>query len=235
IATRRCVARVLWAAAVEAAAVGRDPAALAAAARHLVGGREAERRRALDVVQEVQSGRSEILAVIERWLRPAEPTPGTAHVLDPVDPWLAKLCAGELAALEPVLLALRKPALFATIAGPALAALATRALHRTVSGEVFAEGSEGDSMFVVTDGVLEAVRPGTPPRRIIAGGVVGELAVLTRAKRAATVTAPETAKVLEIDRQTFAAVSQRAPELVAGLSATLAGWIAPERPDVLGT
>ena len=37
------------------------------------------------------------------------------------------------------------------------------------------------------------------------------------------------------DRQTFTAVSQRAPELVAGLSATLAGWLAPERPDVLGT
>ena len=90
-------------------------------------------------------------------------------------------------------------------------------------------------MFVVIDGTLEALRPGAPPRKITAGGVVGELAVLTRAKRAATVIAPEPTTVLEIDRETFAAVSQRAPELVAGLSATLAGWIAPERPDVLGT
>ncbi len=226
---------MLWAAAVEAVAAGRDPAALAAAARHLVGGREAERRRALDVVQEVQAGRSEILAVIERWLRPAEPTPGTAAVLAPVDPWLAALCSGELADLEPTLLALRKPALFATIAGPALAALATRAAKRSVSGELFAAGSDGDSMFVVIDGTLEALRPGTPSRKIAAGGVVGEVAVLTRARRAATVIAPEPTQVLEIDRETFAAVSRRAPELVAGLSATLAGWIAPERPDVLGT
>lgn len=233
IAIRRCVARVLWAAAVEAAAAGRDPAALAAAARHLAGGREADRRRALDVVQEVQAGRSEILAVIERWLRPADATPGTAAVLASVDPWLARLCAGELENLESTLLALRKPALFATIAGPALAALATRATSRDVSGTLFVAGAEGDSMLVVTDGTLEALRPGASPRRIAVGGVVGELAVLTRAKRAATVTAPEPARVLEIDRGTFSAVAQRAPELVAGLSATLAGWIAPERPDVL--
>lgn len=234
IATRRCVARVLWAAAVEAAAAGRDPAALAAAARHLVGGREADRRRALDVVQEVQSGRSEILAVIERWIRPPVPTAGTAVVLGPVDRWLAELCTGQHADLEPILLALRKPALFASIAGPALALLATRASRRTVSGTVFEAGTDGESMFVVTSGTLEAARPGSPPRKIDVGGVVGEVAVLTRARRAATVTAPAPAEVLEIHRDTFAAVAQRAPELVAGLSATLAGWIAPERPDVLG-
>ena len=234
IAIRRCVARVLWAAAVEAAAAGRDPAALAAAARHLVGGREADRRRALDVVQEVQSGRSEILAVIERWLRPADPTPGSPAVLAPVDAWLSDLCSGKHAALEPTLVALRRPALFASISGPALAVLATRAIRRQVSGQVFAAGTEGDSMFVVIDGTLEAVRPGAPPRKISIGGVVGEVAVLTHAERAATVTAVGTADVLEIHRDTFAAVAQRAPELVAGLSATLAGWIAPERPDVLG-
>lgn len=234
IATRRCVARVLWAAAVETAAAGRDPAALAAAARHLVGGREADRRRALDVVQEVQAGRSEILAVIERWLRPPAPIPGTAAVLAPVDGWLAQLCAGEMSELEPILLALRKPALFASIAGPALALLATRATRRTVDGTVFEAGTDGESMFVVTSGVLEAARQGAPPRKIDVGGVVGEVAVLTRARRAATVSAPAPAEVLEIHRDTFAAVAQRAPELVAGLSATLAGWIAPERPDVLG-
>ncbi len=235
IAIRRCVARVAWAAAIEAAAAGRDPAALAAAARHLIGGREPDRRRALDVIQEVQAGRREILAVIERWMRPPDATPGTSEVLNRVDPWLAKLCRGELEPLEPVLLALRKPPLFATLAGPALAALATRATRRIVTGQLFAAGDDGDSMFVVTAGTLLAQRPGAESRKIDVGGVVGELAVLTRARRAATVTAVDTAEVLEIDRETFAAVSQRAPELVAGLSATLAGWLAPERPDVLGS
>jgi hypothetical protein len=39
--------------------------------------------------------------------------------------------------------------------------------------------------------------------------------------------------VIEIDRATFVAAARRAPELVLGLSATLAGWLAPNRPDVL--
>jgi CRP-like cAMP-binding protein len=89
-------------------------------------------------------------------------------------------------------------------------------------------------MFVVTRGTLLARRDGTPDRRIEAGAVVGELAVLTRAPRAASVIAADGgADVLAIDRAAFAAASRRAPELVLGLSATLAGWLAPNRPDVL--
>ncbi len=233
LSIRRCVVRLLWASAVEVAAAGRDPAPLAAVARHLIGGREPERRRALDVVQELQAGRTEILAVIERWLRPAVPRDGDANALATHDPWLASLCAGELLILEPLLVALRKSALFATVSGPALASLADRATTRSVTGEIFALGAPGESMFVVTRGVLFARRPGAADRRVEAGGVFGELAVLTHAPRAATVVAPEPAEVLEIDRETFAAASRRAPELVLGLSATLAGWLAPERPDVL--
>jgi len=232
LATRRCVARLLWATAVEAAAAGRDPAPLAATARVLVDGRDADRRRALDVVQELQAGRAEILAVIERWLRPAVPA-DRAHGLATFDPWLAELAAGRLAEVEPLLVALRRPALFTTIAGPALAELATRVRRRTITGELFAAGDTGDTMFVVITGALHAQRGAAADRVIEAGGVVGELAVLTEAPRAATVIARETAEVLEIDREAFAAAARRAPELLLGLSATLAGWLAPERPDVL--
>ena len=91
-------------------------------------------------------------------------------------------------------------------------------------------------MFVVAKGALLAKRDGTE-RRIGVGEVVGELSVLTHAPRAATLTAATdaaaTIEVLAIDRATFAAVSRRAPELVLGLSSTLAGWLAPNRPDVL--
>jgi len=47
------------------------------------------------------------------------------------------------------------------------------------------------------------------------------------------VLAPDGAEVLAIDRATFTAAARRAPELVLGLSSTLAGWLAPNRPDVL--
>jgi NTE family protein len=88
-------------------------------------------------------------------------------------------------------------------------------------------------MFVVVEGALVARRAGAPDRRIAAGGVVGELAVLTGAPRAAAVASDGSARVLEIDRDAFTAATRRAPELVLGLSATLAGWLAPNRPDVL--
>ena len=236
LATRRCVVRLLWAVAVEAAAAGRDPATLAATARHMIGGKEPDRRRALDVVQEMQSGRAEILAVLERWLKPPVPasdTEDTLVALELVAPWLASLGGGELVEIEPRLAALRKSALFATMAGPALAAFAASAVQREVDGPLFAYGDAGDTMLIVMSGAVITQRPGGPERRVESGGVVGELAVLTQAPRAASVTA-EKAIVLEIDRETFSTAARRAPELVLGLSATLAGWIAPERPDILG-
>ena len=232
VATRRCVARLLWAAAVEAAAAGRDPSPIAATARRLVGGSDADRKRALDVVQELHA-RPAILAAIERWLKP--PVASTAEVdLAAHDPWLSRLAAGELSAREPALVALRRPALFGSLAGPALAALAARATERALDGTLFEAGAAGDAMYVVTSGALLARRAGAPDRRIEVGGVLGELAVLTHAPRAATVIAADGgATVLAIDRAAFSDASRRAPELVLGLSATLAGWLAPNRPDVL--
>jgi len=234
IATRRCVARVLCAAAIEAASAGRDPAPIAATARHLIGGGEADRKRALDVVQELQA-RPELLATIERWLLPAVPSPDTSALtaIARVDAWLGRLAAGELAAVEPTLADLRRAALFASIAGPALAGLAECAARKIVTGAVFAQGDAGDTMFVVAAGALSATRTGSPERRLAIGDIVGELSVLTHAPRAATLTAGDGAEAIEIDRATFAAAARRAPELVLGLSATLAGWLAPKRPDVL--
>jgi hypothetical protein len=231
LATRRCVARLLWATALEAAAAGRDPAAIAATARHLVGGSEALRRRALDVVQELEA-RPEVLAAIERWLRPA-PLAGSLDALAAHDPWLGRLARGELAQLEPTLVALRRPALFSSLAGPALGELAARSEWRSIDGELFRAGDAGDAMFVVASGSLIARRDGEPDRRIEAGDVVGELALLTHAPRAATVASDGRGEVLVVGRDPFAAASRRAPELLLGLAATLAGWLAPNRPDAL--
>ena len=139
-----------------------------------------------------------------------------------------------------MLVDLRRPALFSSIAGPALAALAERTQRRKVTGELFRAGDAGDTMFIVATGALAAKRDTDGDgvddvRRIGVGEVVGELAVLTHAPRAATLVAAadDTTEVLEIDRAAFAMVSRRAPELVLGLSSTLAGWLAPNRPDVL--
>ena len=233
LATRGCVARLMWISAVHVAAAGGDPAPLAATARRLIGGREPDRRRALDVIQELQAGNPEILALLESWLNPSLPRARKKYLIYVGDAWLDRIGTGEVKHLEPILEALRKPALFATVAGPALASLAERVTRRTITGELFAADAPGDTMYVVASGTLLARRDPDPPRRVEAGGVVGELAVLAHAPRAASVAAEGTAEVIEIDRETFAAAARRSPELVLGLASTLAGWLAPNRPDVL--
>jgi hypothetical protein len=45
--------------------------------------------------------------------------------------------------------------------------------------------------------------------------------------------AADLAEVIESDRASFTSVARRAPEVVLGLSATLAGWLVGSRPDVL--
>jgi CRP-like cAMP-binding protein len=123
--------------------------------------------------------------------------------------------------------------LFGSVAGPPLAELAMRARTRTITGELFALGASGETMYVVIGGTL-AARRGGEERQIGAGEILGELAVLSHAPRAASATAVGgAAEVLEIERAAFTAVGLRAPELVLGLAATLAGWLAPTRPDVL--
>jgi hypothetical protein len=231
IATRRCVARLLWATAVDAALAGRDPAPIAQAARHLVGDRLADRKRALDVIQELEA-RPGVLGAIERWLAPAV-AGGESAALAAVDPWLAALASGALAALEPALVELRRTALLASIAGPVLATLAEHAQRREVSGTLFDAGDRGDAMYVVTRGSLAARRGEAPARLLEAGAVIGELAVLADAPRAVTVTAATPAEVLSIGRTAFTAAARRSPELVLGLASSLAGWLAADRADVL--
>jgi hypothetical protein len=232
VATRRCVARLLWAAAVGAAAAGRDPAPIAATARHLVAGVDADRKRAIDVAQELAMPPG-VLAELERWLAPPSGERDDAAIagLATHDAWLAGLIQRDDG--PTALSALRRAPLFASVAGPALAELASRATTRRVDGTLFAVGDAGDAMFVVTAGTLVASRSGGRVRRISPGGVVGEVAVLTSSPRASDVVADGTAEVLAIDRASFQAASARAPELVLGLAAALASWLAPTRADVL--
>lgn len=249
LATRRCVARLLWASALDAAAAGRDPALLAATARHLVGAGEAERKRALDVTQELQA-HPDVIAAIERWLggpvaprEPSDHASARARALDALavhDRWLAALLAHDPHESQDrrdrqgLLAILRGVALFAPVAGPALAALAARVETLDVDGLLFGAGDAGDAMFVIAAGAVVAQRDGEVERRIVPGEVVGELALLTRAPRATSARAAEPGtRVLAIDRVAFGEAARRAPEIVLGLSATLAGWLAPHRHDRL--
>ncbi len=227
-ASRLALRRLLLAVALDTAAVGGDPAPLAAAERRLASRSEATRRRALDVLQEVARARPRLLDAVERWLRPASAGAGRdgarLDALATHDAWLAGLLRGDHAAAEPRLAALRACAFFDELAGRHAAALATEAeaLAFEAGAVVMTEGEHGAAMYVVLEGALIVAIGGVERVRLGAGGVVGELAAVDDAPRAATVTAAAPSRLLAIRRDAFAAALDRWPDLGTGLLRTLA-------------
>jgi hypothetical protein len=226
-ATRRALRRTLHAVALETAAAGRDPAPLAAAGRRLSAKSEPMRRRALDVLQEIGKTRPKVLDAVERWLRPpdaAAPDAG-ADALRPFDPWLASLLAGELAAIEPRLAALRACPFFDELAGRHAAALATSAAETTLAAgaTLFRAGDAGDAMYLVLAGELEVATDDGAPPRLGTGSVVGEMALVDASPRFRTVGAVSETRLLAISRAAFESALDRWPDLGMGLLHTLAG------------
>ena len=87
------------------------------------------------------------------------------------------------------------------------AAIAGRCRYDSVAaGEVvFNEGDSSDSVVIVRTGLLEVVA-GSPPRRVRLvgrGGIVGELGIITRQPRSATVRALRRSEVAFIDAETM--------------------------------
>jgi hypothetical protein len=114
--TRRCLARVLAVAALEG-----NAGPIRAAGRRLESKLEPERRRALDLLQEVTATRPRLLALVERWLAPSPKDPAGAAArarLAEVDPWLS---VAPPAAAERVR-ELRRDPIYADVPGPDLAA-----------------------------------------------------------------------------------------------------------------
>ncbi|MCB9573038.1 MAG: cyclic nucleotide-binding domain-containing protein [Kofleriaceae bacterium] len=236
-ATRRGLRRLLLAAALDAAAAGGDPAPLAAAERRLSSRSEPTQRRALDVLQEIVRSRPGLIDLVERWLRPPAAigdadADAALAALAPHDPWLADLLRGAHAAGEARLAALRACPFFDELAGHDAAALAAEADEVAIDAGavVMTAGEPGDAMYVVLAGDLAVEADGAEVARLGAGGVVGELAAIDDAPRAATVRAVTPARLLAIRRARFAAALDRWPDLGTGLLRTLAARL--RRPAV---
>lgn len=223
-ALRAALDRLLTAIALASAAAGRAPAPLLAAGRRLVTAPEAARRRALDVVQELAAVSLTVLDTIERALRPSGAADPRARSL--IDPWLAELLAGDHAAREPALAALRACRFFDTLPGRHADDLAARAGRRFLAaGDVLIRrGEPGDAMFVVVSGALAVEATDAAP--LGPGRMVGELALVDDAPRGATVRATTLTEVLVIDRATFTAALRRWPDLGVALCRGLAEAVA---------
>lgn len=96
------------------------------------------------------------------------------------------------------------------------------------AGEVVAaEGDEGDAMYVIADGRLEVVkRQGlgeVPLARLGAGEIVGEMAVLERAPRNATVRALGPARVIRVGRDVVTELVRTRPSAAISMLGTVTG------------
>lgn len=92
---------------------------------------------------------------------------------------------------------------------------------------LFHEGDEGDALFVVLSGRLEAIA-GAPPRvvRVLGrGDMVGELALLTGSPRSASVRARRDSELLRVDAATVTALLADEPAFAAHLTRSLAAQL----------
>jgi predicted acylesterase/phospholipase RssA/CRP-like cAMP-binding protein len=108
---------------------------------------------------------------------------------------------------------------------------------RVLAGEwLMREGEPADSMFIVRSGRLEVIDEG-PPEALIRvlrrGDVLGELALLRRGTRSASVRARRDADLLELGRAEFESLIEQAPSFALGLTRAMGAQLAASRSPVV--
>lgn len=143
------------------------------------------------------------------------------------------------------------------LAGAPLFGLLSRRLQNEIVGSahplqlpaqdwLFRQGEAGDRVYLVVSGRLRVVAESGDEARVLSvlgpGAVLGELAVLTRAPRSASVQALRDTDLLELDGERFEELLQSDPELGAGIARALAEKIQrgeslepPEAPTAVVT
>jgi voltage-gated potassium channel len=88
--------------------------------------------------------------------------------------------------------------------------------------ELIREGEPAGEFYVVVEGEVEVRRRGRRVTRLGAGSFVGEIALLSRSPRTATVVAASPLRVLVISGRDFVALLDALPELWLKVARTLA-------------
>jgi CRP/FNR family cyclic AMP-dependent transcriptional regulator len=87
---------------------------------------------------------------------------------------------------------------------------------------LMAEGDEGDTMYVIVSGIARVSRKGRKVASLGAGDAVGELAVLGRTTRNATVDAETDLQVAEISRRSLSKLINDVPPFAMKLLEAMA-------------
>ena len=96
--------------------------------------------------------------------------------------------------------------------------------------EMATEGDRGREFFVLLDGEANVIKGGEHVNTMKKGDFFGEIALVTKMPRTATVTATSNVDVLVITERDFDALLKRSPEIGRCVAEALAERVAPELP-----
>ena len=89
------------------------------------------------------------------------------------------------------------------------------------------EGERGTEFFVLLDGSADVLRSGRKINKLGDGDFFGEIALVSRSERTATVTTSEPSRLLVITEQAFRALLDHAPQIQIRVLEALADRLAP--------
>jgi CRP/FNR family cyclic AMP-dependent transcriptional regulator len=96
--------------------------------------------------------------------------------------------------------------------------------------EMATEGDRGREFFVLLEGEAEVTKAGQPINTMRKGDFFGEIALVTKMPRTASVTAKTDVEVLVITERDFGALLKRSPEIGRQVAEALAERVAPGIP-----
>jgi CRP/FNR family transcriptional regulator, cyclic AMP receptor protein len=92
---------------------------------------------------------------------------------------------------------------------------------------VITEGETGREFFVLVDGTADVVRGGKKVASIGPGDFFGEIALISRTPRNATITTTSAARALVITDRAFRQLLDQQPQIAVGVLSALAERLAP--------
>ncbi len=121
---------------------------------------------------------------------------------------------------QDILSQLKKTFMFSGLSDDALSVLAQKATTRKLAKDdiLIRKGESGDSLFLIHDGWVKIVTEDSKGDELIInkcgpGETIGEMALLDRAPRSATVIAMEAAEVLELKQDVFQTILDQRPDV----------------------
>ena len=127
---------------------------------------------------------------------------------------------------------LKKVPLFSKLGKDALQNVAQIAdeIDLPAGKEMATEGDRGREFFVLLSGEADVTKSGQRINTMKEGDFFGEVALVTKMPRTATVTATTDVDVLVITERAFDSLLKKQPEIGRGVAEALAERVAPELP-----